>query len=61
MDLQARSKIVKRSELIGLDFEGAVQNLRGVDWAPRLADATNDDVVMPSYYTKSFHAYSEVN
>lgn len=58
---QARSKIVKRSELIGLDFEGAVEQLKDVDWAPRLADATDENVIMPSYYTKSFHAYSEGN
>ena len=40
---------------------GAVAALRDVDWAPRLTAATDNDVVMPSYYTRSFHAYPEVS
>lgn len=59
--LQARTKIIKRAELIGLDFKGTVENLKDVDWEPRLADATNDSVAMPSYYTQPFHAYAEGN
>jgi len=57
----ARQKIVRRSEEIGLDFEGAVQQLRDVEWAPRLAAATAAGVAMPSYYTRSFHAYPQGN
>ena len=51
---------MRRAEEIGLDFEGAVERLRGVDWAPRLAAATAPDVILPSYYTRSFHAYPQV-
>lgn len=51
---------MRRSEEIGLDFEGAVQQLRDVEWAPRLAAATAAGVAMPSYYTRSFHAYPQV-
>lgn len=51
---------MRRAEEIGLDFEGAVERLRGVDWAPRLAAATAPDVVLPAYYTRSFHAYPQV-
>ena len=56
---QARQKIVKRAEAVGLDFEGEVAKLRGVDWETRLQAAARPDVQMPSYYTQPFHAYPE--
>lgn len=46
--------------MIGQDFEGVVAELQSQgDWDARLAEATNPDVQMPSYYTQPFHAYAE--
>jgi hypothetical protein len=56
--MQARQRIVDRSKTIGLDFEGEVKRLETeADWDALLAEATDPNVAMPTYYTQPFHAY----
>lgn len=60
--MQARQRIVQRSQTIGLDFEAEVAALRdsGADWDARLEEATEPALMaaLPPYYRDaSFHAY----
>jgi hypothetical protein len=60
--VQARSKIAKRGQQIGLDFDGEVTALKGAaDWDAELARVRDPTLQLPSYYTQSFHAYPEGN
>ena len=60
--MQARSKIAKRGEQIGLDFDGEVEALRGAaDWDAELASIRDPSLQLPAYYTQPFHAYPEGN
>eukprot|EP00197_Chlamydomonas_leiostraca_P009764 CAMPEP_0202867472 /NCGR_PEP_ID=MMETSP1391-20130828/9455_1 /ASSEMBLY_ACC=CAM_ASM_000867 /TAXON_ID=1034604 /ORGANISM="Chlamydomonas leiostraca, Strain SAG 11-49" /LENGTH=352 /DNA_ID=CAMNT_0049547519 /DNA_START=24 /DNA_END=1078 /DNA_ORIENTATION=- len=57
----ARNMIVKRAESMGLDWNGAMKEMQAQDWPALLKAVTNPAVQYPSYYTKSFHAYTEGN
>ena len=60
--LQARSKIAKRGQLIGLDFDREVESLRSAaDWEAELEAVRDPSLQLPAYYTQPFHAYSEGN
>ena len=60
--MQARSKIAKRGQQIGLDFDGEVAALNGAaDWDAELARVRVPSLQLPSYYTHPFHAYPEGN
>lgn len=60
--VQARTKIAKRGEQIGLDFDGAVEALKGAaDWDAELASIRDPTMQLPAYYTQPFHAYPEGN
>ena len=60
--LQARSKIAKRGQLIGLDFDREVESLRSAaDWEAELEAVRDPSLHLPAYYTQPFHAYSEGN
>lgn len=58
--LQARSMIVERAETIGLDWAGAMRDMQAQDWPARMRSVQDPAVSYPSYYTKPFHAYTEV-
>ena len=60
--MQARSKIAKRGQQIGLDFDGEVEALKGAaDWDAELASVRDPSLQLPAYYTQPFHAYPEGN
>ena len=60
--LQARSKIAKRGQLIGLDFDREVEALRGAaDWEAELEAVRDPSLQLPEYYTQPFHAYPDGN
>ncbi|GLC42713.1 hypothetical protein PLESTB_001130500 [Pleodorina starrii] len=57
----ARGMIMKRAEALGLDWEGAMRDMKAQDWEARLKAVTNPSVTYPDYYTQPFHAYSQGN
>ena len=60
--VQARTKIAKRGQQIGLDFDGEVKALEGAaDWDAELASVRDPSLQLPTYYTQPFHAYPEGN
>ena len=62
LSVQARSKIAKRGQQIGLDFDGEVKALEGAaDWEAELASIRDPNLQLPAYYTQPFHAYPEGN
>lgn len=66
---RARTMMIERAESIGVYWRQDVKDLRsrGSDadlspqWEQDLAAIRNPDLVYPSYYTTSFHAYEEGN
>ncbi len=66
---RARTMMIKRAEAIGVPWREQVRQLqtRGTGlplapvWETERAAIQNPDVVYPSYYTRSFHAYAEGN
>ncbi|KXZ55370.1 hypothetical protein GPECTOR_3g499 [Gonium pectorale] len=57
----ARGMIIKRAESLGLDWEGAMRDLKAQDWEARMKAVSNPAVQYPSYYTQPFHAYPSGN
>ncbi len=58
---QARSMMIKRSAMIGVDWHQRVADLKAQDLEAELAQVQNPDLVYPDYYLRSFHAYEEGN
>ncbi|MBL1210491.1 class I SAM-dependent methyltransferase [Geminocystis sp. GBBB08] len=58
---RARKMIVKRAHLIGVNWEDNVQNLQNHDWETEIQTVENPDIIYPSYYLQSFHAYDKGN
>ncbi|MEB3360360.1 MAG: class I SAM-dependent methyltransferase [Synechococcales bacterium] len=70
---QARSMMIRRAESIGVYWRQEVQTLRSrqhttrsphelaPEWAAELELVRSPDLVYPSYYLTSFHAYAEGN
>jgi ubiquinone/menaquinone biosynthesis C-methylase UbiE len=58
---QARSMMIKRSSMIGVDWQQRVADLKAQDLEQELAEVNNPDLVYPDYYLRSFHAYAEGN
>ncbi|MBW4522870.1 MAG: class I SAM-dependent methyltransferase [Scytolyngbya sp. HA4215-MV1] len=58
---RARQMMIKRAAAIGVDWLGEVEKLRARDWDADLASVQNPDLVYPTYYVRSFHAYEEGN
>ncbi|GLI59339.1 hypothetical protein VaNZ11_001199 [Volvox africanus] len=57
----ARNIIVKRAEALGLDWDGAMRDMKAQDWNARMKAVINPSVTYPAYYTQPFHAYSQGN
>lgn len=58
---KARKMIIKRANLIGVNWEENVNNLQRHDWQKEIEVVENPDITYPSYYLKSFHAYDKGN
>lgn len=66
---QARNMMIKRAESIGVYWRQEVQALRSRQedqafsphWETELAQLQNPDLIYPSYYLTSFHAYEQGN
>ncbi len=58
---QARQMMIKRANLIGVDWLGEVATLRSRDWTTELNAVQNPDLQYPSYYVTSFHGYEQGN
>ncbi|KAK9803742.1 hypothetical protein WJX73_010127 [Symbiochloris irregularis] len=57
----ARKKVFKRAESIGVDMNGQIEALKAIPWNDRLQQVTDPAVQPPSYYTQPFHAYPQGN
>jgi ubiquinone/menaquinone biosynthesis C-methylase UbiE len=66
---RARKMIIDRAEAIGVPWRENVSKLRGRgaeiefdrSWQTDLTELTNPNLVYPTYYLTSFHAYAEGN
>uniref|UniRef100_B8HV45 Methyltransferase type 11 n=1 Tax=Cyanothece sp. (strain PCC 7425 / ATCC 29141) TaxID=395961 RepID=B8HV45_CYAP4 len=58
---QARKMIIQRAEAIGVPWTEQVAALQTHDWESELAQVQNPELVYPSYYLNSFHAYERGN
>ncbi|NJK64296.1 MAG: class I SAM-dependent methyltransferase [Synechococcaceae cyanobacterium SM2_3_1] len=58
---QARSMMIKRSAMIGVDWHQRVADLKAQNLEKELTQVQNPDLVYPDYYLRSFHAYEEGN
>ena len=58
---QARSRIIKRAEALGIPWRRQAKQLQERDWKEDLAAVENSDLAYPDYYLNSFHAYEEGN
>ena len=58
----AREKIVKRGDVLGLDFAGEIRSLKdAVNWEKAIENARDPQVQTPEYYKVPFHAYENGN
>jgi ubiquinone/menaquinone biosynthesis C-methylase UbiE len=58
---KARKMIIKRANLIGVNWNENVNNLQCHDWQKEIEMVENPDITYPSYYLQSFHAYDKGN
>lgn len=58
---RARNMIIKRANLIGVNWEDTVKNLQNHDWQTEIKAVENPNIIYPSYYLKCFHAYEHGN
>ncbi|MGD1850559.1 MAG: class I SAM-dependent methyltransferase [Cyanophyceae cyanobacterium] len=58
---QARRRIIKRAEALGIPWRLQAKKLQDRDWSEDLAAVENPELAYPDYYLNSFHAYDEGN
>jgi ubiquinone/menaquinone biosynthesis C-methylase UbiE len=58
---QARQMMIKRAELIGVQWTQEAAALRARDWTAEFNQVNNPNLSYPDYYVRSFHAYEEGN
>ena len=58
---QARQMMIKRAELIGVNWLQDAEKLRSRDWTVEFNQVSDPDLVYPDYYLRPFHAYNEGN
>ncbi len=58
---KARKMMIDRAALIGVSWQGMVDELRSQDLEAKLAKVKNPDLKYPEYYLRPFHAYDDGN
>lgn len=58
---RARNLIITRANKIGVPWQDNVSQLQNHDWESELVRVENTNLVYPSYYLTSFHAYEKGN
>ncbi len=58
---QARKMIVKRANLIGVNWQENIDTLKNHDWQSEITQVEKKDFTYPPYYLTSFHAYENGN
>jgi ubiquinone/menaquinone biosynthesis C-methylase UbiE len=58
---KARNMMIDRAALIGVSWQGMVDELRSQDLEAKLAKVKNPDLKYPEYYLRPFHAYDDGN
>ena len=58
---KAREMIIKRANLIGVNWHENVDELKKHDWQPQIAEVEDKNCDYPEYYLTSFHGYDTGN